>query len=430
MYYIKADLKMDANLKKSNEEIFQNEFNAINEDFATLEIRERNNKTTCLIWSKRVSDKSYNRFVLAENEYNKTVCDVTFHASSISGKYIPRLTFRKINKRTGDTVTYSRNVIIISFNEHEDPIVFWKFINFLSSYKELVDLGEFKDTYSVQHKDDYIKALEGLAQELDVNDLKKLLHLANLNDGDRKALLYEARKNDINVFWCLLKNIDDYHNQYKRHYRITTDGEEIIWHHFLKKNEWILGLNSDIKFVKDLYDEQKVGNENSSGSGSPKADFFGLISDYTMLVELKHSNTSIFKSDKSKGRADTWDFTSDFIEAISQCLAQKFALEKSFESKNFINENKRLRKDYIINIDPKSLLIIGNKKREFPIDEENVKEEDMIKNKTFERFRRNNRNIDIITFDELFERAYQIVYNNKLKKTWYLENVYSQITTP
>ena len=66
---------------------------------------------------------------------------------------------------------------------------------------------------------------------------------------------------------------------------------------------------------------------------------------------------------------------------------------------------------------PKSVLIIGNRNEEFP----HVRNSKFdLKSDCFERIRRDSRNIEIITFDELFERAYHIVYTEKLPKDWYL----------
>jgi hypothetical protein len=65
---------------------------------------------------------------------------------------------------------------------------------------------------------------------------------------------------------------------------------------------------------------------------------------------------------------------------------------------------------------PTVIFIIGNRKAEFPHDR---KDEHHVKSETLERFRRNNRNIDIITFEELFERAYHIVFSEKINLDWY-----------
>jgi hypothetical protein len=89
-----------------------------------------------------------------------------------------------------------------------------------------------------------------------------------------------------------------------------------------------------------------------------------------------------------------------------------------------INKNKEIIDEDGIKIDtdvyrildPKSVLIFGNRNIEFP---HNRLVENSIKTDCFERFRRDIRNVDIITFDELFERAYHIVYSDKLPKNWY-----------
>jgi len=213
------------------------------------------------------------------------------------------------------------------------------------------------------------------------------------------------------------------HRVYREKYFIQP-GDEAIWHHFLKNNNWILGLNVDIKFIREFYDEQKVGIENSKGSGSPKVDLLG-VSDFTTLIELKHSETEIFKKQKSRGRANTWDFTSDFIEGVSQCLGQKFALERNYKNKDFVNDKgKILDTNQTLTIDPKTVFIIGNRKVEFP---HNLQSESHTKSQTFELFRRNNRNMDIVTFDELFERAYHTVYADIIPEGWYTDDSFKII---
>lgn len=48
-----------------------------------------------------------------------------------------------------------------------------------------------------------------------------------------------------------------------------------------------------------------------------------------------------------------------------------------------------------------------------------MKEDNLIKSKIFEAFRRNNRNLDIITYDELFERAYHTIFSEKIVHDWF-----------
>lgn len=401
---------------------FDNEFDLIDNDISALTIKENSSKDNCLIWDTTDPTKVYSSLVLTKNSKSKTVCFITFFKSSQTGKYLPRPTFKRL-RLSGEEQSTSQN-INISFNTSNEAEVFWKLIGFLGSYKDLVDLGDFDKKFKVVSKEAYILEFKDKQTRDKVEDLKELINISDFSSEDIKSITFEKRKKDIKAFFLLLKNLNDCHGKYRDKYDIITQGEEYIWHHFLKKNDWILGLNADLKFLLDFYHEQKVGMEDGLGSKSPKTDFLG-VSEYTVLIELKHSNTKIFKETRSKGRANTWDFSNDFIEGISQCLGQKFDLEKYFNEKNFIKDGKRLDKTEIEAIDPKTIFLIGNKRQEFPTNM--LDDINMLKNKTFERFRRNNRNLDILTYDELFERAYHIVYSKKLNKGWYGEVDFTRV---
>ena len=395
---------------------FDNQFDLIERDLAEIEIKETKAKDKCIIWDLADSEKAYNSFLISQNTQSKTICDIAFHKSSQTRKYLPRLSFKRLAKNGDIQSTRSKDKVTIKFENSADAIRFWRLIGFLYNYKDLVDIGEFENTFQVISKDAYVLEFTDKNELEKIQDLKELVGISDLSYNQLKTLTFENRKKNLRAFYYLLKDIRESRKVYQEKYTIQ-NGEEHIWHHFLQNNDWILGLNADLRFITDFLDEQKVGKENSKGSESPQVDLFG-ISEFTTLIELKHSSANIFKATKAKGRANTWDFTSDFIEGISQCLGQKNELERSFDSKVFVGaDNKRLSKDQIETIDPKSLLLIGNKKREFPINEQD--NTNILKNNTLERFRRNNRNIDVLSFDELFERAYHIVFSKKLEKNWY-----------
>lgn len=398
---------------------FDNLFDLIERDLAEIEIKETNAKDKCIIWDLTDGEKAYNSFLITKNSRSRTICDISFHKSSQTEKYLPRLSFKRIANNGDIQSTKSKDKVTIKFDESEDTIRFWRFIGFLFNYKDLVDVGEFEKSFQVVSKETYILEFTDKSELERIKDLKELIGISDLTYNQLKTLTFENRKRNLKAFYYLLKNIRESHKHYREKFNVQK-GEEHIWHHFLQNNDWILGLNADLRFITDFLDEQKVGTENSRGSESPKVDILG-ISEFTTLIELKHTSANIFKVGKTKGRANTWDFTAEFFEGISQCLGQKNELEKSFEAKVFLDDDKRrLPKDGIETIDPKALLLIGNKKREFPIND--LDNTNILKNKTLERFRRNNRNIDVLTFDELFERAYHIVFSRKLGKNWYWED--------
>lgn len=400
---------------------FDNEFDLTSRSLDELILKETHSKDKCMIQDSKNDEIAYSCFLISKNSQTKTICEVGFYKSSETHKYLPRPVFKKIALNGDIKSSKTGDKIIIKLDSSEEAITFWKLIGFLYSYKELVDVEQFEKAFKVQAKDSYVIEFKSKNEKEKLEDLKELVNLTNLTTSDIKAITFESRKQNLKAFYYLIKNIhvtgkEPSLVEYQRKFQIQ-DGEEYIWHHFLKSHDWILGLNTDLRFIIDFLDEQKVGNPDSKGGKNPQVDLLG-ISEFTVLVELKHSNTEIFKKSKSKGRANTWDFTADFVEGISQCLGQKGELEKSFDEKVFIKDDvTQLNKTGIYTIDPRAFFIVGNKKKEFPID--SLIDVNVTKTKTLERFRRNNRNVDIITFDELFERAYQIVYSRKLEKNWY-----------
>ena len=265
-------------------------FNLITDDIEKLEIKESFNKDKCFIKDKEDDKKYYGTFILAENLRSRIVCDVSFYQSSITNKYIPRLAFKKVDLDNNEQTINSLKPINISFTKSEQSIIFWKFIGFLNSFKEIVDLGEFHNSYRIVSKEAYFNEFLSKDEKLKIEELRELLTISELKDSDIRNIVFEQRKENIKAFYYLILNkvINGKESLKVYSEKYSLQGEESVWHHFFKKHDWILGLNVDIKFIRDFYDEQKVGTENSKGSTSPTTDLLG-ISDYTTLIELKHS---------------------------------------------------------------------------------------------------------------------------------------------
>ncbi len=176
------------------------------------------------------------------------------------------------------------------------------------------------------------------------------------------------------------------------------DFNEGKWQVFFKKNEWIFGFNLDYQYLNIIKREQSLGD----GKGNnPRTDYLCEINNFTLLIELKTHETELFGN--STNRSGAWKLSTNLMDAFSQILEQKAEWQIKGEKENI---KQRTR-------DPKAILIIGNKKKEL------LEEEDELirktKNDTFELFRRDSRNIEIITFDELYERAKYILEKNEKK---------------
>lgn len=394
---------------------FSNLFDITEYDIDTLVIKETYSRDNCFIYD---NETIIGGFTLIKKKNSITILKVSFYRSKQDGKYLPRLEFRK-ETETGESGKSRGKDVIIKFSDGDEARAFWKVIHFLQGFKELVDLGDFHSKYQAVSFDSYLVDFKSKVQADKVKELTALSESIKLSKQEIKELLLPHRRNAIHWFYAFLK---DLHNKegvkafdsYQNKHSIKELGEEAIWHHFLKSNDWIIGLNIDIKFIRDLLSKQKVGYEDSKGVGSPEVDLLG-ISYFTTLIELKTSKARVFKEKKTtKSRANTWDFSDDFIEAYSQTMAQRTEIT---EYKNISDEKGNIidtKKNRIL--DPKAVLIIGSRNAEFP----HIRNSEFdLKSDCFERMRRDSRNIEIVTYDELFERAFHIAFTDKLPKDWY-----------
>lgn len=135
-------------------------------------------------------------------------------------------------------------------------------------------------------------------------------------------------------------------------------------------------------------------------------DFLMTFKDYTVIVEIKRPDSLIFS--KNKNRSGSWSFHQDFIDAVSQVLEQK-AEWLILSQKNDLYKNDGSEKLKQRTRNAKAILIIGNKNEFLNIENERERE---IKQDTFELFRQETKNIEIITYDELLERVEYIVNQN------------------
>ena len=191
----------------------------------------------------------------------------------------------------------------------------------------------------------------------------------------------------------------------------SNNSDEGFWQDFFTKNDWIFGYGLNYQFLHLLNDQPDYGGRNFSGKGSQKGDYLLRTvadSQFTVLVEIKTPATTLLSYVKSEPRQvknprnDVWLLSSDLLGAISQI--QVNCRTWSIDSQRA--ENVRpLEKENIFTVEPKGILIIGNT-------EELLKNESIVS--CFESYRRNIKNPEILTFDELYKRA-EFIVNNKIQ---------------
>jgi hypothetical protein len=249
---------------------------------------------------------------------------------------------------------------------------------------------------------------------LDTDTKRKIATLLSSDDGGEiicefleKGLITNQdlvntgyRKQQLVLFKKLL--YEDGIKEYKKQIGNPDTKDETAWQHFFMINEWIFGYGLDYRFLGILQKEFHASDTNAAGKNGVIADYLMGDKRFTTFVELKLPSTKLFRN--SINRVGAWKLSNELIEAYSQILEQKASGQLKIET------TKELLDDFNTEItqrsyDSRTILVIGCWD-EIAGDIKGIKS---VKEKTFELFRRDSRNIDIITYDELYERATFIV---------------------
>lgn len=279
-------------------------------------------------------------------------------------------------------------------------------INFLEliSSLDIKDIDQRKISLNQISKIDTKESISQLIQSTLENEdqaelLKGLLSNGKITCQDMVNTGY--RKQQLDLFEKLLYQPNTLH-EYQKTNQLSNFSNEKTWQHFFEQNEWIFGYGLDYRFNKILQREAHLNTDNLDGSNSVITDYVIADNKFTTFVEIKRPDTPLFKTQKLRGNC--WRLSNDLYEAHSQILEQKISAQTKFETNQagYCSKGKKIIQGAY---DPKAILIIGSWNE---ID----KDDDFTQNlkiRTLELFRRDLRNIEIITFDELYERAKFIV---------------------
>lgn len=189
---------------------------------------------------------------------------------------------------------------------------------------------------------------------------------------------------------------------------LNLDNPEGFWQKYFSENDWIFGYGLKYVFLELLSQQPHYGNTTYDGKGGQRGDFLtssAATVRFTVLVEIKRTDSSLFKKESGrikKYRNGAAQISEELIGAVSQLQINCQTWEKSSgKEENF----EHLSNEHIFTVNPKGILIIGNTS-EFSNDRD--------ARNTFELFRTQLSGIEIITFDEVYERAKFIVENKSI----------------
>ncbi len=174
--------------------------------------------------------------------------------------------------------------------------------------------------------------------------------------------------------------------------------EESWWQDFFERNTWIFGYGLKYQILKSIQSQPRYGGTNLGGKGTEKGDFLVRTEadvKFTVLVEIKRPDSQILGSKPYRNGA--WQLGEDLTGGVSQLQAncRRWEIEGSDAEQN----REALQEERTYTVHPKGILVIGATSQL----------NDIAKRNTFELFRQSVTNPEIITFDELYERAKFIV---------------------
>ena len=227
--------------------------------------------------------------------------------------------------------------------------------------------ANYREELTEQEKDEVIERLSENRNSIAKTQPKKLIKL----------------KNELE-----LVSLEELIHQYELN--LSKKLSEAHWQALFSNNPFILSLAFGYPTIK-IRDQAFVGGRKISGSGDSISDFLSknALTNNTCLFEIKKPGTKLLN--QAEYRDGIYTPSSEFSGAITQLSDQIYKFQKNISS---LKEDSKLYD--IETFAVHGLLVAG------------VTPSDPVRQKSFELFRSNSKNILVITFDELLEKLKQL----------------------
>lgn len=379
--YMLTSIDYDKWIQSSNDNFIVGE-----DSFGDLEIHPTPINNFYYFFSKK-DNKLVKQFILNKKNKVDYVCKVILIKKG--DKFTPRLAVSVRNK-AGKIVDVSKDVAEITerlikanVNLDECHENFWHLISFLESLRQ-IEIPRESFSLVSQAESEIVKALRsrGVGSVLSIIKQLSLMNGVSLSENDINQIL--KRKEKLTLFDSSITEQ-------------STD--EKWWQDFFENNKWIFGYGLNYQILRQEQDQPYYGGTSVDGKGGQRGDYLtSTVGDlnFTVLVEIKTPDTPLLQGDKEI-RSGAWSLSKKLTDALSQIQANIDIWDKQ-GSKQADNVDK-LEKENVFTVQPKGIIVIGQLGQL----------ESRSKRETFQRFRKSLHGVDILTFDELLNRARFIV---------------------
>jgi hypothetical protein len=173
---------------------------------------------------------------------------------------------------------------------------------------------------------------------------------------------------------------------------LLDSSDEKVWQDLLGRNTWAIGQIYSCPVVI-LQQEAYLGGKSVENRGGNIADFLyrNQVTDNALIVEIKTPATAL--TGVRTYRNNAFACSAELAGAVQQMLQDLYSLRSDYSSLHGDRDP-----DFRI-FSPRLLLVIGSIARERDID----------RVRSFELFRNGLREVDVVTFDELVDKACQML---------------------
>lgn len=222
-------------------------------------------------------------------------------------------------------------------------------------------------------------------EAIENNDAKKAAWAMANAERCRSMCVYKETLEEVIWMGQSAKKIIDLINIWNVN---QSNKDEEFWQNVFNDNPYVLTqlFSMPVIFIKD---KAYVGGMNIDQKDAKFVDYLYTFdsSKDALLVEIKTPETKLLSS---KYRNGVHNVSKDVSGSILQVLDYKHEISKNFKAIT-IGTNHTIE---IFN--PRCIVIVGNANRELNTE---------LKRKSFELFRSNMKDVEIVTYDELFKKA-------------------------
>lgn len=230
---------------------------------------------------------------------------------------------------------------------------------------------------------------------------------ANLISDDVAAsdvIAVANRREQVREFRRLLDE-PDYFDLVKQ--SLGVPGREGVWQHFLEKNPWILGISLAGQLITSWHPDklEQIVRGASIGGRGKRVDALmrtaGGAINSMVFAEIKHDQTDLVERVQEPYRPECWAPSREVSGGVTQIQQTVYLAREALSERKMREESDGTETgELTFLIRPRCYLIAGHTKQLAPDGNLNVP-----KVRSFELYRRNLYEPEIITYDELLARA-------------------------